>query len=105
MPEFMSLKKVWGKLDSGAGEQQDPAGPYGQGIGNTAGGPAIHAQDDRTARVNMILRALQVFFGLITLLIAVYMATLQSKWVGNPSGLTGLILFLAAASLLASTMF
>ncbi|KAJ1027294.1 hypothetical protein NDA18_003303 [Ustilago nuda] len=105
MPEFMSLKKVWGKLDSGAGEQQDPAGPYGQGIGNTAGGPAIHAQDDRTARVNMILRALQVFFCLITLLIAVYMATLQSKWVGNPSGLTGLILFLAAASLLASIMF
>ncbi len=107
MPDFMSLKKVWGKLDTGSGDAQDPAGPYAQGIGNTgAGGPPIVlAQDDRVARVNMILRALQVFFGLVTLLIAVYMATFQSKWIGSPSGLTGLILFLASASLLASLVF
>ena len=106
MPDFMSLKKVWGKLDSGGADQQNPQGPYAQGIGNTAarGAPTTH-DDDRVARVNMILRALQVFFGLVTLLIAVYMATFQSKWVGSPSGLTGLLLFLASASLVASAIF
>ena len=103
MPDFMSLKKVWGKLDSGSADKQT----FGQGIGNTAaaGPSAAHAQDDRVARVNMILRALQVFFGLVTLLIAVYMATFQTKWVKSPSGLTGLLLFLASASLFASTIF
>ncbi|GAC96196.1 hypothetical protein PHSY_003776 [Pseudozyma hubeiensis SY62] len=55
--------------------------------------------------MNMILRALQVFFAVVTLLIAVYMATFQAKWVNGPSGLTGLLLFLASASLLASSIF
>ena len=107
MPDFMSLKKVWGKLDSGGGEQHAPAGIYGQGIGNTGAGapPVMRAPDERVARINTILRALQVFFALVTLFIAVYMATFQSKWVGSPSGLTGLLLFLALASLLASTTF
>lgn len=107
MPDFLSLKKVWGKLDSGASEKPNPAGPYGQGIGNAAATvpTTAHPQDDRVARVNMILRMLQVFFAAVTLLIAVYMATFQAKWVGSPSGLTGLLLFLASLSLFASTIF
>lgn len=106
MPDFMSIKKVWGKLDSGPADQGQAANPYGKGIGNTAA-PAVmsHPDDERVARVNMILRALQVFFALVTLLIAVYMATFQAKWVGSPSGLTGLILFLASTSLFASSIF
>lgn len=102
MPDFMSLKKVWGKLETdGSGNQ------LGQGIGNTpvGGSRAVPSQDDRVARVNLILRGLQVFFGLVTLLLAVYMATFQSKWVGKPSGLTGLLLFLSTLSLLASIIF
>ncbi|SNX83112.1 uncharacterized protein MEPE_01818 [Melanopsichium pennsylvanicum] len=108
MPDFLSLKTVWGKLDTGSSDQQNPAGPYGNGIGNTAvggGGLVISADDDRVARVNMILRALQVFFALVTLLIAVYMATFQTKWVKSPSGLTGLLLFLSSLSLVVSTIF
>ena len=107
MPDFMSLKKVWGKLDSGAPDQPNSAGPYAQGIGNTAAGAprVVHAPDERVARVNMILRQLQVFFALIVLLIAVYMASFQAKWVKSPSGLTGLLLFLSTASFVASSIF
>ncbi|TKY87162.1 hypothetical protein EX895_003839 [Sporisorium graminicola] len=111
MPDFMSLRKVWGKLDSGAADQPNPAGLYGQGIGNTAAGATgaaprpRNADQERVARVNMILRQAQVFFALITLLIAVYMASFQARWVGSPSGLTGLLLFLASASLVASSIF
>ncbi|SJX61852.1 uncharacterized protein SRS1_12836 [Sporisorium reilianum f. sp. reilianum] len=110
MPDFMSLKKVWGKLDSGAVDQSNPAGPYAQGIGNTAAAAAsaprpLNADQERVARVNMILRQAQVFFALVSLLIAVYMASFQAKWVGSPSGLTGLLLFLTSASLVTSSIF
>ncbi|PWZ00500.1 hypothetical protein BCV70DRAFT_199778 [Testicularia cyperi] len=103
MPDFMSLKKIWGKLESGNDQDQN----FSQGIGNTASaGPGVVVpHDDKVAKSNMILRALQVFFGLVSLLIAVWMATFQTKWTGSPSGLTGLILFLASASLLTSLLF
>lgn len=107
MPDFMSIKKVWGKLDSGGAEQQKGPAAYTQGIGNApATRPAMsHAPDERVKRVNLFLRAFQVFFALVTLLIAIYMAAFQVKWIGAPSGLTGLLLFLASASFVASTVF
>ena len=106
MPDFLSLKKVWGKLGSDGADQPNPGGVYGQGVGNmSAQATVVHPQDERVARINMILRAAQVFFALVALLIAVYMATFQAKWVDSPSGLTGLLLFLTAGSLLASSIF
>ncbi|EST07717.1 hypothetical protein PSEUBRA_002816 [Kalmanozyma brasiliensis GHG001] len=107
MPDFMSIKKVWGKLDSGKADQPKPPAAYSQGIGNApATRPAtMNAPDQRVAKVNLFLRAFQTFFALVTLLIAIWMAAFQAKWVGGPSGLTGLLLFLAAASFFASTVF
>lgn len=94
----MSIKKVWGKLESSTPSQ---------GIGNTVQGvpPPVIREENKVARTNLILRALQLFFGTVMLLIAVWMATFQHKWTGSPSGLTGLLLFLASASVISSAIF
>jgi hypothetical protein len=51
------------------------------------------------------LRCGQVFFAAVLLLIGVVLAAFQNKWIGSPSGLTGLILALASLSLVASATF
>ena len=106
MPDFMSIKKLVSKVK----EQGQPAGSsngsrFGPGISNTGEGAVIVQGDDRSTRVNLILRGLQTFFALVAMLIAVFMATFQTKWVGAPSGLTGLLLFVTAASMLVSIIF
>lgn len=60
---------------------------------------------DRLDRLSLILRGLQIFFALVMLLIAIVIASFQSKWVGGPSGLTGFLLFISIASLLTSVVF
>ncbi|EPQ27436.1 uncharacterized protein PFL1_04974 [Pseudozyma flocculosa PF-1] len=101
MPDFMSIKSIVSKLKA----EPAPNSRFGPGIGHAGGNAVVVEGDDRTFRVNLGLRGAQVFFALVAMLIAVYMAIFQSKWVGSPSGLTGLLLFVTAASLVASLIF
>lgn len=98
MPDFMSIKKVWGKLETSTPNQ---------GISNLASvaPPPVVREENKVARTHLVLRALQLFSGVVMLLIAVWMATFQHKWTGSPSGLTGLLLFLSSASVLTSAIY
>lgn len=98
MPDFLSIKKVWGKLESN---------PSSQGISNTANNPntPVVREENKVAKTTLILRGLQLFFAMVMLLIAVWMATFQHRWAGSPSGLTGFLLFMASASAVTSAIF
>ncbi|PWN47392.1 hypothetical protein IE53DRAFT_390466 [Violaceomyces palustris] len=103
MPAFSNLKSMVTNSGSAKG-----GFTTGGGGGIQGGAPTTlpsSADDDELARFNLILRGCQIFFAVVMLLIAVVMASFQSKWVGSPSGLTGFLIFVAVASLVSSLVF
>ncbi|KAL9935487.1 hypothetical protein V8E36_005835 [Tilletia maclaganii] len=120
MLSFKQLKNKWDnreaaredKFHSGIGHHAD-GGNGGGGGGGIGTGPRPSGagsnrftggdvDEDRVNRLNTYLRGVQIFFAFVSLCILITLAVFQKKWVGGPSGLTGLLLFITCATMLSS---